>query len=425
MTRRPATKPKGREVDPKDKAFGARVKKFRQDRGMTQAELAASLSKTASWMSQVERGIQPVERLDVLQELADNLGVSVHQLRPGAPLSTSGSSEAPQELVKSNDLDEARRLISGHPAVDALLGTEAPTGPGPSVEELAASVEEVWELTHAGQFAEVSALVTELVPSLERCVRTVDGDQQSAAYLLLARMYQALAAAFVRQDQADAAWVAADRAIWAAERSGQPLHVCAGVFRMVQAFVRLKHLDQAEHAATSAITALERAEDLPPEGLSVVGSLYLARALVHARGGRRTDAKEEIAKARAIAQRIGADRNDFNLEFGPTNVEIQAVSTAVDLGDAGEALDIGLAIDAETLSPERQGRLLMDLGRAHAQRRHPGEALDCLLRAEVLSPETIQTHMAARAAIKELVLIAGPAAPPELLALAERADALE
>ncbi|PZT71551.1 helix-turn-helix domain-containing protein [Streptomyces sp. AC1-42T] len=425
MTRRPAPKPKGREVDPKDKAFGARVKKFRQDRGMTQAELASTLSKTASWMSQVERGIQPVERLDVLQELADNLGVSVQQLRPGAPLPRGASSEAPQELIKSNDLDEARRLISGHPAVEALLQAEAPSGPTPSLEELAASVEEVWELTHDGQFADVSALVTELVPALERCVRTVDGGEQSAAYLLLARMYQALAAAFVRQDQADAAWVAADRAIWAAERSGQPLHVCAGVFRMVQAFVRLKHLDQAEHAATSAITALEGVQEMPPEGLSVVGSLYLARALVHARGGRRTEAKEEISKARGIAKRIGADRNDFNLEFGPTNVEIQAVATAVDLGDAGEALDIGLAIDAETLSPERQGRLLMDLGRAHAQRRHPGEALDCLLRAEALSPETIQTHMAARAAIKELVLIAGPTAPPELLALAERADALE
>jgi len=106
-------------------------------------------------------------------------------------------------------------------------------------------------------------------------------------------------------------------------------------------------------------------------------------------------------------------------------VEIQAVSTAVDLGDAGEALDIGLAINADDLSPERQGRLLMDLGRAHAQRRQGGEALDCLLRAEAVAPETIQTHQAARATIHELVLIAGPNSPRELLALAERADALD
>ncbi|MGW0730880.1 helix-turn-helix domain-containing protein, partial [Streptomyces mirabilis] len=133
----------------------------------------------------------------------------------------------------------------------------------------------------------------------------------------------------------------------------------------------------------------------------------------------------EIAKARAIAEQLGENRNDFNLEFGPVNVEIQAVSTAVDLGDAGEALDIGMSISADGLSPERQGRLLMDLGRAHAQRRHGGEALDCLLRAEAIAPEVIQTHQAARAAIRELVLVAGPNASRELLDLAERADALD
>ncbi|OKJ52736.1 transcriptional regulator [Streptomyces sp. CB02261] len=216
--------------------------------------------------------------------------------------------------------------------------------------------------------------------------------------------------------------------MWAAELSGNNLHVCAGVFRIVHAFVRLRMLGQAEHAATTAIQALETIDSrdgLPVEGLSVLGSLHLALALVHARGHDRAGARAAIDAARQVARRIGEDRNDFDLEFGVTNVEIQAVSTAVELGDAGEALDIGLAIDAEGLSPERQGRLLMDLGRAHAQRRHTGEALACLLRAEALDPETIRTHVASRKAIRELVLVEGPGAPPELMDLAERAEALE
>jgi hypothetical protein len=118
------------------------------------------------------------------------------------------------------------------------------------------------------------------------------------------------------------------------------------------------------------------------------------------------------------------DRNDFNLEFGPTNVEIQAVSTAVELGDAGEALDIGTGLDTTGLSIERQARLLMDLGRAHAQRRHFGDALDYLLKAEEIAPEMIRTHIAARDVICELTLVAGRSASPELRALAERADAM-
>lgn len=416
-------KPTGKDVDPKDRAFGQRVQRIRKERKLTQHELAALLQKTPSWMSQVERGVQPVRRMDVLQEIADALGVSVQQLRPDAPSPAELATE-PRPLSQSNDLDRARQLISGHPAPDVLLGT-APDTPPVALDELAIRVEEVWELTHAGQLATLSDAVTDLLPTLERTVRTVEKDRRAEAYLLLARVYQALAAAFVRQSEPDAAWVAADRAISAAELSDDPLNVCAGVFRMVQAFVRLKHLDQAEHAAHTAIAALEQRGDLGPEGLSVLGSLHLVLALVHARSSQRTEARAEIEKARAIAAEIGEDRNDFNLEFGPTNVEIQAVSTAIDLGDAGEALDIGLAIDAESLSPERQGRLLMDLGRAHAQRRHAGEAVDCLLRAEALSPETVLTHIASRAAIKELVLISAGNPPRGLIELAERADALE
>lgn len=54
----------------------------------------------------------------------------------------------------------------------------------------------------------------------------------------------------------------------------------------------------------------------------------------------------------------------------------------------------------------------MDLGRAHAQRRHMADAVGCLLRAEEISPETVQNHTAVREAIKELVLVAGSKASP-------------
>jgi transcriptional regulator with XRE-family HTH domain/uncharacterized protein YwlG (UPF0340 family) len=416
-------KPTGKDVDPQDRAFGQRVQRFRKERGRTQAEFAAALGKTSSWLSQVERGVQPVQRMDLLQQIADELGVSVQQLRPSVP--ADGPSQTPTAQSLSNDLDETRRLLSGHPALQTLLTGRDSSGTTRTLEPLRSDVDDLWDLTHAGQLAQVSTLAVQLLPELERAVRTAPNERQAELYLLLSRAYQALSAAFVRQDEADAAWVAADRAVFAAERSGDPLHVCASVFRMVQAFVRLRSLGQAEHAAQTAISALGSQASQSPESLSVLGSLHLALALVRARASARPEAKEEIAKARAIAAQLGENRNDFNLEFGPVNVEIQAVSTAVDLGDAGEALDIGLTIDAAGLSPERQGRLLMDLGRAHAQRRHGGEALDCLLRAEAIAPEIIQTHQAARAAIRELVLVAGPNASRELLELAERADALD
>ncbi|MYW03309.1 helix-turn-helix transcriptional regulator [Streptomyces sp. SID3343] len=410
--------------DDERRAFGARVATLRKQRGIKQTELATAVGRTASWVSQVERGVQPVSRLDVLQLLADALGVSVQALNPDAPVASVPPPVVPEG---PNDLDAARLTISGHPALGALLSNRATFERTPLVE-LIDQVDELWALTHAAKFAELSALVGPLLDRLESAARTAPNSEQATLYALLARVYQALAAAFVRQDEADAAWIAADRAIRAAEQSGAVLSVFAGIYRLAQAFIRLKRLDQAEHAAATAVRALETygdAELASPEGLSVLGSLRLILALVNARSGNRDQARTEISEARAVAIRLGADRNDFNLEFGPTNVEIQAVSTAVDLGDAGEALAIGGRIDADQLSPERRSRLLMDLGRAHAQRRHVGEAVECLLRAEELAPETVRSHTASRSAIRELTLIAGRAAPAELLALAERSAALD
>ncbi|MFK0291739.1 transcriptional regulator [Streptomyces sp. NPDC090442] len=295
------------------------------------------------------------------------------------------------------------------------------------MQDLREAADKIWDLTHTVRFAELSAALGPLVPRLERATRTAPEEYRAELHGLTARTYQALAAAFVRQNEPDAAWVSADRAIREAELSGDPLGVFAGIFRLAHAFVRLKHLDQAGHATTVAVNALQRYvedHDPTPAHLSVLGSLHLMLALVHARAGERGAARTQIEKARVVARQLGEDRNDFNLEFGPTNVEIQAVSTAVDLGDAGEALDIAEDLDASELSVERQARLLMDLGRAHAQRRHFGDALDCLLKAEELAPEMIGTHIAAREVIRELILVAGRAASDELRALAERADAL-
>ncbi|MEU8545696.1 helix-turn-helix transcriptional regulator [Streptomyces roseoverticillatus] len=402
------------------RAFGAQIARLRTERGLTQKELAVSVGRTTSWLSQVERGVQPVNRLDVLRMLANGLGVPVHELRPDAPPPTEPVESAPEP----NDLDQVRLLISGHAALDVLLSPGALDDP-PSLADLASRVDHAWSLAHSSRLSRLSAEMSTLVPQLERAVRTSSKRERAQTYVLLARAYQALSAAFARQNEPDAAWIAADRAIAAAEGSGRVLDVFAGTFRLAHAFFRLKRYDQADHTARSAVEALARYVDRvgeTPESLSALGSLHLVLALVHARCGDRMETREEIASARRVAGQLGEDRNDLHLEFGPTNVEIQAVSVAVELGDAGEALDIGAHLDATALSVERQARLALDLGRAHAQLRHPDEALSCFLKAERLAPEMVRSHTAARSAIRDLMLVGGRSAPTALRELARRAD---
>lgn len=399
---------------------GQRVAAFRRQRGLSQRELAAEMRRSESWVSQVERDVQPVERLSVLQALAAALGVSVRDLRPEA--APEDEAQAPPAV---NDLDGVRLILSGHPALDELFAPSAADGTGAdSADDLGRGVERAWDLAHADRFADLSTALTDLLPRLERAARTALQDDRPRLQALRARAYQAAAAAFTRQDEADAAWVAADRAISAAELVGDPLAVIAGHFRLAHAFLRLRRLDQAERVTRSALDVLRplaSASDAQPEVLSLYGAMHLVQAVVNGQEGKRSAAHAHLDEATETAERLGQDRNDFATEFGPTNVQLHRVAVAVELGDAGEALDVAAKVDASGLSAERQARFLVDVARAHAQRRHIGEATAALAEADRLAPEHVRSHHQARAVLEDLLAQAGRRPPIGLAELAGRA----
>lgn len=396
-----------------DPTIGQRIADLRRGRNLSQRDLAVAVGRSESWVSQVERGIQPLERLSVLQLLADALGVSVRDLRPDVPLDDAAPTEQP------NDLDNLRVVLAGHPALLDMAGAD------PSaidLNDVGERVDEAWRLTHQSRFAELSRLLTQLLPRLERASRTEAEPEEINR--LLASAYQAAAAAFTRQDEADAAWLASDRAISVADQSSDQLGVVAGTFRLAHAFIRLGRFDQAEHVTALAIAALRpmtEADDVAPEPLSLLGAMHLVQATIAAREGRRADAHRQLQAARRLAKRVGEDRNDYDTEFGPTNTELHAIAAAVDLGDAGEAIDLAAQLDPSNLSPERQARYLLDVARAHAQRRHVGEATAALIEAERQAPEQVLSHHLMRETIRDLLQLAGRRPTDELRQLADRA----
>jgi hypothetical protein len=295
------------------------------------------------------------------------------------------------------------------------------------MDSLPEQVAHVWELAHTSRFDALGERLATLLPQLEYAVRRTRGPGRRPLSRLLAVAYQAAAAAFAQVDDPEAAWIAADRSVQAGEDSGQPLQVIAGLFRMAHAFLRLQRLELAEHVASSAAGALaDRVQDpdCPPQELSLFGAAHLVLAVIAARDNNRAQARKHINVARTIARRVGGDRNDFNTEFGPTNVEIHAVSIAVDLGDAGEALEVAAGLDVSGLSAERQAHFQLDLARAHAQRRHLGEATAALLAAERLSPEQIHAHALVRETIYDMLALSGRRPTQDLQELAQRCGAI-
>lgn len=396
---------------------GELIAYHRKRLGLSQVEFAGLIGRSDSWVSQVERGVRAIDRLSVLQRVADALSVSVDELRGTEPDDTAAAAERPGAF-------EALRLaLTGHPAIDAVLDTQTQALTNERLDELRELHERVWPMVHASRYSDLAPIVTSLIPGLERAVRVADdAELAESARKILSDTYQAVSAMMAKLGENDAAWIAADRAAFVAEAQHDPLALAASLFRMAHVFLTLGQIVQAQAVASAAAESLKQraATDAALEVLSLWGAFHLVLAIAAARDNDRAQAHNHLRNAQEIADRIGEDRNDFGTEFGPTNVALHAVGVAVELGDAGEALDLASGIEPERLSAERQARYLLDVAQAHAMRRQIGEAFRCLEQAEGLTPEQTRSHRVARAVARDLMQLSGPHPRPELSQLAER-----
>jgi hypothetical protein len=110
---------------------------------------------------------------------------------------------------------------------------------------------------------------------MEAAPRRLEGSDSAAAFALLAELHQATAGLLAKLGATDLAWLAAERAYLAAERSGDPLLAGISDFRLTHVFLSAGRSAQAQRVATVAAKALETSAgpDSAPELLSVWGAL--------------------------------------------------------------------------------------------------------------------------------------------------------
>jgi tetratricopeptide (TPR) repeat protein len=251
-----------------------------------------------------------------------------------------------------------------------------------------------WDFAHGSQYEELSELLVDLLPDLERAERRADSEDHRRASVAKARAYHAAAAVLSKLGETAAAWVAVDRAIRAAEEAGDPLLMAEGAFRLSIVFQNARRFDLAMRAASSAAQAIAGlAEQGEVSAVAMHGALHLQLAVAAARSNDAEAGYAYLETARQAGARLGEDRNDYNTEFGPTNVLLHEVAVAVELGDAGRALRVADQVDAGRLSPERQARLL----------RQPDAVLAALREAMEIAPEQIETHDRVRDLVADLL----------------------
>jgi transcriptional regulator with XRE-family HTH domain len=400
--------------------LGELIAYHRRRRGLSQARFAELLDRSVSWVSQVERGVKPLDRLPVLREVARVLEVPPAELLPESMLTEAAEQENPAATA-------LLLALSGHPSLAVELNERVvESAPAIDLEDLEARTREAWKLAHASRFADIGEAATVLIPELETAARQLAGEDRRTAFRLLAETYQAMSAVLSKLAETAAAWAATERSVAAAERAELPLLAAAGDFRLAHVFLTGGLLDQAERVVTVAAAALEpkARRDTPPERLSLWGALNLVGAIIATRQGEERRALDRMGEAETAARWLGEDRDDFGTEFGPTNVSIHAVSVAVELGDAGTALRRAETVDASRLQPERRARFLIDVARAYHQRRQADEVVRTLVEAEVLTPEEVRSHRYVRDMVRDLLRDERNQVTPELRALAKRVGAL-
>jgi hypothetical protein len=214
---------------------------------------------------------------------------------------------------------------------------------------------------------------------------------------LLALSYQAVTSMLTKLGETDLAWIAAERGLSAAQQVGDPV-VLGSLFRSVtHALLSTGRYDAAMQLTETAAGVLQP-ELVSADGamLSIYGSLFLAGAMAAARTEDRARTQDFLRKAQDAADRLGADSNHVWTAFGPTNVQIHRVATAMELGDVQVAVDLGPTVNTSGLPLERQVRHSLETARALSAWNRTDEALAIVLEAEQRAPEQVRHHYLSR-----------------------------
>lgn len=368
--------------------FGARVRFYRRRRGLCQWQLGELLGRSEDWVYRVESGRIPVNNVKMLADLAAALRVHIEDLQ-GTPVLLEDADDFGGSVPAIRAaLMQSRRLAG------ALFEGREPM----RLERLAVEVAEAWEHYQASRFARLAELLPDLLADARLAAHDQRSREQRAQALKLFALACHAAAVLLRKlGETNLAWTAVDQGDIAATESGD--HAVVLALRRGIAHVQLR----AGLAEEAVDVTLRAADELPagwwassPVALSSYGTLFLNGAVAAARLRDRSLTGHMLGKAGEAAERLGRDANEMWTAFGPTNVEIHRLATALEFEDVQQAVDIVPRMTATGLPTERRARLRLDIARAYGEYGRTDEAVDQLKRAFRTGPEQIRVHEFAR-----------------------------
>ncbi|MGV9354894.1 helix-turn-helix domain-containing protein [Streptomyces misionensis] len=380
--------------------IGNRVRRARLRLGMTQADLAAALGKTQGWVSKMERGLIELDRVGLLNLIASELHVHPNDLI-GRPYNSSPA-ENQWQVSAAAIMRELRRYDLA-PVFD---GTPRPA-------------RQLWQETtrlHRLRDAAANTAIMEILPDLFRETRALaevaTGHEREEAYAIYAVCCKFAHTSAHALGHPELVAMACERAAWSARLSGDPVMPAVADWMRVWDMWATADWDDSIALSDRALRSVQQDYDRgEPLAVRAWGSLQLRAAVSAARNGRKAEAKDRIKHARAAAKRmvetVGPPVYDrHSLTFSPGNVQIHAISVALEMHEQGEALSINRRTSKEvieSLPNSRQGHHHMDLARAWLWDGNRDKALKELEKAERIAPQLVRNHPIARSTLRSIV----------------------
>lgn len=228
----------------------------------------------------------------------------------------------------------------------------------------------------------------------------------------------------IKADLPASAWIAASRAINAAERAQDALRVAAATRCLSEVHMRAGHYTEATRIGFLAAVHVDASPaGGTPAGMCLRGAALLSASAASARRGDAREARAALRSAADWGGKLDIDRADLGTVFGPTNVAIHRVAVAIELGDAREADRHVPSVNIDkmpALLTERRARYLIDVARTKGGLGDDRAALDALGAAEAIAADEVRSHRLTHALLRELLPRERRASP--LRALAARCN---
>ncbi|PZS35011.1 MAG: transcriptional regulator [Pseudonocardiales bacterium] len=365
-----------KRLTPVDLTIGERIRARRQLRGWTVRLAADRAGISHTTLSRIERGTRSADNRFILADIAAGLECSVTDLtgQPGAPADQSAA-------VAQANVHAIRGAL-----IEADFG-EPPTHAPRPLPVLERETELVQALRSRLDYAGAGQYLPRLIRELHAAAASPDRDTA----LRLAVIVGDVALSVARYTGYPAeAWLGAEWSRQAAEALDDPVLLGFSAWARTHAATGCGAYERGHALATRAVDALQ--DNLSaPNAAEMLGLLLLTSAHTSYAIKRPGDAAEYFAEAARVAARTG-ETTTFDQYFGPTNVAFWQLSSEVDGGDPGKAVQIANGTDPAVLPvPMRQVMFYLDAGRAFARVRRDREATRALLTAERIGPQHVRS----------------------------------